>query len=103
MICFFAGGGSLYARFSWVVFWDLDRFEAAAATARKGELATLGMLARGALLFDIVPSGCGDGGIDTKAICNDNGLNEGPGQERRGTGGQLARDVLHVRHLATEL
>jgi len=51
----------------------------AAATARKGELAALGLLVSGTLLPDIVDRVCGKGDIDTAAIRRFSGSSGQPG------------------------
>lgn len=58
----------------------LDRFDAAAWIARKGEFAALGTLDRGTRRVVMAPRTCGDGGIDTAAIRKDIGHPKGPEQ-----------------------
>ena len=53
--------------------WSLERFEAAAATARKGELAALGTSPSGTLFPAISPRLCGARDKDTAMRKNDEG------------------------------
>ena len=75
-ICFFNGGCS-HAVSPRTVLCVLGRFEAAAATARNGELTAFGTLARGTLRFDIVLVVFGDCNTATDAMRNDTAGAEG--------------------------
>ena len=74
------GGGSSYTFSSTAWACALDRFDAAAWIARKGEFAAFGTLDKGTRRVVIAPRICGDGGIDTAAIRKDIGHRRGPEQ-----------------------
>ena len=59
---------------------SLERFEAAAATARKGEFAAFGTFPRGTLLFVMPPNLCGAGDKNTAAMRKNAGFLQRLGQ-----------------------
>ena len=91
MICFLVGGWP-YGISPVTTLCALGRFDAAPTAVRKGELRTLGTSAKGTLRFDMIPSVCGEGGIDTAAMRNNTGRSQDP--DWRGTCRSPPRDVL---------